>query len=288
MADSTARGRLLSNEASEEQHDEHHEGGRSQAGDLTSAARRVGSSGLRQAPGHADPTGEPCRDVGGAGRDELLVGVDPVAVLHGEESSGAETLGQSDHGQRRAADDQGDHLGERQVGHAQPGKTTGDGADHVDALGLQIGHSGDDQPGDDQDETPWHHLAHLGSDEQHDQGHHADGGGESVDLIDVLDDPADLVERAARHTRKAQEGGDLADDDHDRESEHEPADDRFGQELGDPPDPEHPGHQQEHTRDDRQRGDHGQRFGRVGHTPGRDDRSGQDRHGGDRTDHELG
>ena len=58
--------------------------------------RPIHGGGLGQASGHPQAAEQARADIGAAGGDELLVGVQPVATLSGIQSSGTQPLGKTD------------------------------------------------------------------------------------------------------------------------------------------------------------------------------------------------
>ena len=109
---------------------------------------------LGQAAGHAEPPNRPEREVGRAGGEQLLVGVDPVAASGGEEPGRAQALRQAHQGERRSGGEQAGQIGGvdgRYAGRRQP---TRDRADDLDPARLQIQRRGRRQAAEQDQQTP--------------------------------------------------------------------------------------------------------------------------------------
>ena len=99
-----------------------------------------------------EATGQAAHGVGATEGDELLVGVDAVAVAVGERARGGQGLGQ---GQEHDAGRAGRKIGqvaEADRGQARSGQSAGDVADHGHALAGQVEGRREHDGADDRDE----------------------------------------------------------------------------------------------------------------------------------------
>ncbi len=184
----------------------------------------------------ADEAGQ---DAAGADGEEVTPGVDVVLTLRGEGPRRRGGLGDDHEGDHPGQRDELAHRRPRQSREPEVGRAGVDGAEHGDAVGLQVEDVHEDDRADQGDQGAGDAPVDAGRDD-HD-GHHAeaheqrpDAGPRRGGRIDV--EEAVLV-RAARR-RQAEEVGQLVDDDDHGDAGEKAGGDRRGEELGDPAQPQ--------------------------------------------------
>ena len=159
---------------------------------------------------------EALRDPGGQVREaqsqQLLVGIDAVAVAGGDRASGEDVVGVAD---ERDADGDGKELPEVASGHVgqlELGEPAGDVADQRDATRVESEDADDDRRGDDAEQRAWH--LRRGSPEHEDERERApaDSHRLSVHVAELADELGDAGEEVVRRDRDAGDAGDLAAD----------------------------------------------------------------------------
>lgn len=174
-------GEIVRDTGDREHHDEH-DGGADQAGQLRSGAARVAQGRARQTPADHDAAKGPGADVGQTEGDQLLVGVDLIAVADGEGPGAAQGLGVDHHGDAGGARQQAKYVGGADVGQPRRRQAARDGADHGDPMSAQVegGGGGDAEHEDRQrprDSRPAPHA------EQQDERDGAHEGGHEARLV---------------------------------------------------------------------------------------------------------
>ncbi len=244
-----------------------------QAGHLRAAAGPVDRGGLGQAARDAEPAEDPRADVPHSHREQLLARVDP-GVLRGVEPGSAQALGKPHEGHRRPGEQHLPPVGQRDPGQRRCGQSLGHGADHPHAVGGQVEDVRGDQPDHQGDQRPRHLGGQLRAAEHQGQADHAHDHRLRVDVVQAREEVRDARTDVGRgRSGDAQDVGQLTEDHQDRQAQHEPCDDRLGQELRDPADVQRAGHDQHHAGCDRHGGGEGHRLGRAGWFEPRDEGS---------------
>ena len=112
----------------------------------------------------------------------------------------------------------------------QPGR---DVADDRDAVALQVERRADPDAEDEEDEPAGDAGREPFDTEEQRERAEADRDGREARVVEVGDEVTELAERVALALLEAEELGELADGDEDREPEDEAGDHRAGEELGD-------------------------------------------------------
>ena len=244
---------------------------------------------LGQAPGHPDATEQPGGDVGRTGREQLLVGVDPVATPAGEQPGGAQPLRKTHQRQGRTRAKQRDQvagLDRRQPGRRQPAR---DRADDLDAPRLQVQRRRGGQATDKHHQPPRQPRGQplaAEQDEQRDRRHdHRRQIG--VAARQARAQGTHPLHDLTLRRRHPEQVGYLTEDDEDGQAQHEAGDDRLGQELRHPSDPKEAGGEQDQPGAQRQRGCVGRRLRRPRNPEAGEKRPRQHRHRRHRPHDEL-
>ena len=253
-----------------------HDGGADQAGELGAGAGGVVQRRPRQAAAHHDAAEGSRADVRQAQGDQLLVGVDLVAVPHGERAGAGQGLGVDHDGDAGGAGQQAEGVGEVDVGQMGQRQAARDRAHHGDPVGAQV----KDRRGDDAEYKDGERRRHPGpapQDEQQRQGHGAHQRRHQARAAQVGEVCPDRPEEVgvARHVQP-QELGHLAGDDGEREAGDVARDHRARQERRDEPQPRDAGEQAERADEHGHRGHEGGRLGGAGGAVGGHHRRGHD------------
>ena len=241
-------GQVLEQRGQEQQgHDR--EDGDGEPGQLRSSTGRTVDGGLGEAAVDDHAAGQPGADVRGAESDQLPVRIDLVVLSSGVRLGRAEAFGEADEHDARGRRERSEVVVEiERVGQAQRRKAAVDLADdghpfvgEVERLDGQDAEEDDDERGGDRRRQP-------AETEQDDQRRETDGEGLPLGVAEVGDDVPHLLEEVVALSFDAEELGDLADDDRQREADDEPLQHRLGDEVGEEAEPRQPGDEREESR----------------------------------------
>jgi hypothetical protein len=218
------------------------------------------------------------RDVRSTEPDELLVRVDLVAVAGRERPRGADRFPDREKDDSAGAREQEREVEEPDRGQARGRDRRFHGPDHVDAVEPQVEHGNRGDPDDDRDQRGGESRPDPAHQEDERERGAAHRERPAVRLRDGEDHRRELLERARPAGLEPEQLGQLADDDRDREPDHEARDDGCREEIGDEPETCQPGKHEDRT--DHQREPRGQLEvpPRVAGRERADQRRGHDRH----------
>ena len=212
-----------------------------QPGSSGPAAGGVDDRGPAAGAADRHPGEEGGAEVGAAEGDQLPRRVDPVALAGGEGARGQDVVGEPHERHRQRSGDQGDDSGETEVGPSRLGQPRRDVPDHGDPVVLQAecgdGHAGPDHA-EQRDRCPRpapRREQHRGERDE------SDRQGGALDGVEVLEEPAELGQRAlAGGDRRGRELRELGDHHDQGDAGHVAHQHRPGQQLGQPGQPEQP------------------------------------------------
>ena len=243
---------------------------------------------LRERAGDAEAARDARGDVRGPGGEQLLVGVDRVALPGGEQAGGAQPLGEPDEGDGEAAEGDRGRSSTGMPGRPRGGSPWGTEPDGDDALGGEVEHAGGDDGADEDQRPHGTRGARRAPPKRIDERDDADDRGGGVDLGDRRHDrPGPVLYRADRRGHP-QEAGDLPDDDQDHQAEDEAGDDGSGHELRGPAQPRQAPDEEADAGTDGQSGCECHRPGGIALRQVGDQRAGEHRHRGDGAHDEVG
>ncbi len=205
----------------------------------------------------ANPPDQAAGRVGTAQGDELLVGVDVVAVPVRRRHARRERLGQRQEHDAGRAGGQVGQVAQADVGQAGRGHAPGDVADDGHAFVGQTQGGREQDGADDRDERTGDATVDATGDDDDDHRREAQRERGQVGLRQLLHEPDELIEDVPARGLDPEELGQLADRDGDSQAHDEAGDDRFGQELGQEAELEDARGEQVGTDDDGQHGGHG-------------------------------
>ena len=153
-------------------------------------------------------------------------------------------------------------------------------AHHADAVRGEVQGRNRQDPQHEHDQRPGHARRDPAQDQDHGQRHQADRERVGVGVRQLADQLDDLLRQRAAQARHAQDLGQLADDDRDREPSDEARHDGLGEEVRDEPELREPGRDEDHADHQREGGRERQVARRVAPRQADDDRGGHHGHGG--------
>ena len=243
-AASTASGRL-SNSGVRNSTVTQDQAGGEQRRDLGAGACALVDGGLREAAAGGQAADEARAGVRGAERDQLLVGVDLVAVLGREGLRGAERLAEDDEHHARGGRQQHRDVRRRDVRDPDRGEPAGHRADDRDAVLHEVERAADRDPEHEREQSARQPRGEpLGPDEERER-RHADHQRHGARLVEVREQVDQLLQAVALALRDPEELGQLLHGHEDREAEHEPLHHRAREELRDEPQPERAGEEEQ-------------------------------------------
>ena len=258
-----------------------------QAGDLAPAAGLHGGRRLRQASCHAEPAREAGGDVRRAHADELALGLDAIAATRSEQARRREPLRQGHQRERHTTDGDRPEVAARDRRQAERREPGGHLADRGHTLGPEVEQPRHHDTEHERRQPPRHLRRQATAADKHDEGEATDDGGAGVGLIEALDRTDEHTDQVAGRLGDPKQGWHLADDDRERQTEHEASHDRVRQELRDPTKAQQADRQQGDPRCDGERGRDRHGLLRVAAGDVGDKRPRHDRDGRRRTNDQL-
>ncbi len=281
------RGQRLE-ERGEERHRGQHDGGRDDRGERRAGAGGVVDRRARESTGDRIAPEEPRRDVGHAQPDQLLIGLDVVAVAAGVDLGHRDRLHETHQRDDQRRHGQVPDEGTAEVGQAEGRKRSGDVTHDGHTLGLEIEelHRGDGP--DHDDEGGRNTRDEPLEDEQRDHGGETEDQGGAVGVAQRGHDLVHRVDEVVlTRDRDPQEVFDLAEPDDDRRGGGEPDQHGVREEVDQKPEPAGGQHQVHRAHHQREEGGGAEVTGGPLLEQGRQGGGGQQRHDGDRADRQL-
>ena len=169
-----------------------------QAAELGALPDGVADGGAAAAAADRDAAAEPGAEVGAAEGEQLALRVDGLAVARGERAAGEDVVGVGDEGDADRRADQRDEVVGRDVGkpgYGQPGR---DVADDGDPAVLEVEDEDDRRRAEHADQGRGRPGEEMAQREQHGQRGQAERRGRPVQLVEVPEDLAQLVDERRR------------------------------------------------------------------------------------------
>ncbi len=216
----------------DEEHREH-QSGCDETGQLGLGARLGGNGRPRAARAHREPREEPCGQVGRSDPGELLVAVDLVAPAPGEAARGRDRVTDGDERDPQRGGEQQRDVGRRHGRQRRPREALREHPDHGNPVRREVEHHRQpdrDHDGDEDAGCPRRHPHETQDDAEAQQ---ADAERPGVRLVEALDEGHRFGDEPARVGAEPEQLGQLADEDHDRETRQVAGPDRVREQVGD-------------------------------------------------------
>ena len=207
------RRRQIGQRRGEKEQDRRHRHGGGESGDLGLAARRFRNRRARGRAAHDEAAGEAGRQIAGAEGDHVPAGVDRVPVLRGEAARGRHHTAEGDQDDAAGPEGQRPQLAGLDRGDARCGKACRNRADHGDALPVQAEHVDGADAEHDRHQRRRHSRRQALESLQQDEQRQTDGQGREVGFTETRYHLEERAEETRGRDLEAEQLGELAGDD---------------------------------------------------------------------------